>query len=194
MAALQINQVLGLQSPLDFRIVRQRAGTGTGYVGQNAIETRTRLVVEHVRVDDLHIARRDQFSQQPRAVRMQLQGNNAGLGICSASTRVFPPGAAQQSRIFEPFPTSNATSCEASSWIVTRPSLKALAAETFPARTLRADATQLAGGQLDAIAPQFSFRASVCQTDRSRRSMLVVAANLSCPIQTELQNPALDQP
>ena len=34
---------------------------------------------------------------------------------CSASTRVLPPGAAQQSRILVPLPTSSATNCEASS-------------------------------------------------------------------------------
>ena len=39
----------------------------------------------------------------------------AARGLRSASNRVLPPGAAQQSRMRAPCPTSRATSCEASS-------------------------------------------------------------------------------
>src|SRR5437870_7514599 len=42
-------------------------------------------------------------------------------GFRSASSRVLPPGAAQQSRMFDPLPTNSPTSCEASFWIATRP-------------------------------------------------------------------------
>ena len=71
-----------LQPPFDLRIVRQRTGAGAGNVGQYAIETRhLPLNIEHVRVDHFHIPGRNQFPQQPGTVRMQLQSNDAGLGI-----------------------------------------------------------------------------------------------------------------
>ena len=52
---------------------------GTSTRTRSKLDTRGEL--PHVRVDHFNILCRNQFAQQARAVRMQLQGNDAGLGI-----------------------------------------------------------------------------------------------------------------
>ena len=79
---LQVGQILGLQSPFDFRIVRQSAGAGAGHVGQHAIEARTRRLNSSTsELTTSTFAGRNQFPQQPGTVGMQFQGNDVGLRI-----------------------------------------------------------------------------------------------------------------
>ena len=98
----------------------------------------------------------------------------SAVGLRAASAAVLPPGAAQQSSRREPVPTSAATSCEASSWMKTRPSRNARVRVTSPPMTMRALASSAPG------ASSMPSLASSCSISALSRRMAVFGMRWSC--------------
>ena len=116
LTSLEIEEVLRFEAPFDLRITGESAGAGAWYVDEHAVKEFGGGQGADVGGDDLHILRGNQLAQAAgRGADAVPQPRWPLSGLRSASNRVLPPGAAQQSRMREPFPTSRATSCEASS-------------------------------------------------------------------------------
>ena len=87
---------------------------GAGNVSQDAIEKCGCGETASVGGNHMNVIRVDKMTQHARPVRMQLHGHDSRGGIALGEGSGLSPGAAQQSRMLEPRPTSSETNCDAS--------------------------------------------------------------------------------
>src|SRR5271167_581395 len=78
---MKVVEVVGLESPLDLRIARQRASPGARNVGQHAIEATLQGELQGVSSDDLNVSSADTPLQQFGTVVMKLDGDDCRVGI-----------------------------------------------------------------------------------------------------------------
>ena len=102
LACLEIRQVFEFKPPLDLRIAGQSSGAGAGHVCQHAVEECSYGKLTGVRGDHLNVGRGNQLRSTRARCGCNSMATMLASGLRAARVRVFPPGAAQQSRIVEP--------------------------------------------------------------------------------------------